>query len=266
MIGTIIGDIIGSRFERNPTKNKKFKLFTPECNYTDDSVMSMATLESITKNVPYSTSYQKWGSEYPNRGYGSAFKEWITQTIPQPYNSWGNGSAMRVSPIGYIYNTEKDVLKQAKLSAECSHNHPEAIKGAQATALAIFMARNNKTKEEIQKRIELLFGYDFSIPISKYKMKYEFDVTCQGSVPQSIQCFLESKNYEDCIRTAIAMGGDSDTMAAISGGIASAYYGEIPAYMMKQAFKVLPDRIWHLIMYYAKKYNWKAELNYLRNK
>lgn len=262
MIGAVIGDIVGSRFEHAPIKNKQFKLFTKESAFTDDTVMTLGTLEAIVKNKPYDICYRQWGKDYPNRGYGGSFREWLGNPKMKAYNSFGNGSAMRVSPIGFLYNTEDIVLHEAKKSAECTHNHPEGIKGAQAVALAIFMARTKKSKEEIQKRIEDLFGYNFDVPTEKFKRTYQFDVSCQGSVPQAIQCFLEANSYEETIRRAVALGGDSDTLAAIAGSIADAYYGEISEYMMRMSFRILPDRIWHLLMYYGTKYHVMSIINY----
>lgn len=262
MIGAIVGDIIGSRFERAPTKNKRFKLYTKDNTFTDDSIMTIATLDAIIRKQTFSHTYRKWGKLYPDKGYGSSFNEWIQNPNMKAYNSWGNGSAMRVSPIAYIYDTEEKVLEQSKKSAECTHNHAEGIRGAQAIALAIYLARNNYSKQEIKGVLKNKFKYNLDRETKNFKRKYQFDVSCQGSVPEAIICFLESNDFEDAIRRAIALGGDSDTLAAMAGSIAEAYYGYIPRYMMVNTFKKLPDEMWQMLMYYGRKYNVKSIINY----
>lgn len=265
MLGSVIGDIVGSRFEFNPTKNKQFKLFTKDSRFTDDTILTTATLDAIVNKKSYGECYYVWGNLFPGGGYGGKFRAWLMQpsiTDIHPYDSYGNGSAMRVSPIGYLYNTMEEVLAEATNSAIVTHNHPEGIKGAQSVALCIFLARNGSSKQEIKKTIEELFGYNLNRKSSIIKRTYKFDVSCQGSVPESIICFLESTNYEDCIRRAVSMGGDSDTMAAIAGGIADAYYGVIPIYMIRQARKILPDSIWSRIIKYGLEYNIQSIKNF----
>ena len=266
MLGAIIGDVVGSRFERNPTKNKKFKLFTKESNFTDDTVMTTATLDSIVNQIPYAISYKKWGNKFPKRGYGNAFYLWLAQDDYTPYNSYGNGSAMRVSPVGYLYNTLDEVLLESAKSAEVTHNHPEGIKAAQAVAVAIFLARAGKTKDEIKNTIFEMFDYDLNRETKKFKRSYKFDVTCQGSVPEAILCFLEGTDFEDTIRRAVALGGDSDTQAAIAGSIAEAYYGSIPRYMVNEVHKLLPDSIWKRVINYGLEYNVQSIKNYKAGK
>ena len=253
MIGAIIGDTVGSRFERrgNRIKTKDFDLITEECSFTDDTVLTLATADCILNDptLNYTQYYMKWGQKYPRCGFGGMFVNWMYSDNNEPYNSFGNGSAMRVSPVAYAYETLNEVLEAAKNSAEVTHNHPEGIKGAQSTAAAIFMARRGFLKSEIKDYIEETFNYDLSRTTDDIRQWYGFDVTCQGSVPESIICFLESDDYVDCIRLAVSLGGDSDTMAAIAGSIAEAFYKEIPSWledvtkskMTKEMLKVFND-------------------------
>jgi len=242
MLGAIAGDILGSIHELNPIKIKKFKLLDPGCVYTDDTVMTVAVADSIMIGVPYLESLQKWGREYPRAGYGGWFNKWIHQDDPKPYNSFGNGSAMRCSSIGWLYNDEETVLEEAKKSAEITHNHPEGIKGAQAVALGVMMGRKGSSKIEIEDKLESLFDYDLNQKLSHIRPNYSFDVTCQGSVPQAIIAFLESEDFEDAIRNAISLGGDADTQACIAGALAEAHYMKIPDQIKEFVFKkITPD-------------------------
>jgi len=202
MIGAVIGDIIGSRFEKNNIKSKDFELFTKKSRYTDDTVLTIAIADCILNSKDYEKTVKKYGRNYPFAGYGGTFKKWLAGIIRGPYNSWGNGSAMRVSPIGFAFNDEKKVLDEAKKSAEITHNHEEGIKGAQAIAMCVFLARKSKTKKEIKKYVEYKFGYDLNQTIEEIRPNYKFDVSCQGSVPESIIAFMESTDFEDAIRTA----------------------------------------------------------------
>ena len=249
LMGAICGDIMGSPYEywRARTKNYDFDPFPPRARFTDDTVMSIAVADWIMQGSNLSKGMQKWGHKYPDAGFGGMFRMWLSAPDPKPYNSFGNGSAMKVSPVGCAYDTLEETLLKAKESAEVTHNHPEGIKGAQATAAAIFMARNGKSKEEIKDYISETFGYDLNRTCDQIRPEYEFDVTCQGSVPESIICFLESKDYEDCVRLAVSMGGDSDTMGAIAGSIAAAYYGEIPHAILEKCWAKLPDEIREVI-------------------
>ena len=241
IMGSIAGDIIGSVFEWENVKSTDFHLFNNETTFTDDSVLTLATMDSILNNqLNFANSYQSYGRKYPNRGYGGNFHSWIHTENPTPYNSWGNGSSMRVSPIGWAYNTLAEVLHHAKSSAEVTHNHPEGIKGAQATAAAIFLARTGSSKSEIKNYIEKQFSYDLSRSIDEIRPDYRFDVSCQGSVPEAIIAFLESSDFESAIRLAISIGGDSDTIACIAGGISEAFYKEIPEFIIDNALRVLP--------------------------
>ena len=240
MIGAIIGDVIGSRFEKDNIKYKAFDLFHPNCRFTDDTVLTIAIADTIINQGNYAENVKKYARRHPLAGYGGTFKKWMAGLIQGPYNSWGNGSAMRVSPVGFAFNDEKTILAEAKKSAEITHNHPEGIKGAQAVAMAIFLARNGKTKSEIKSHIESQFSYDLSFTIDEIRPDYKFDVSCQGSVPQSIVAFLESTDFEDAIRMAISIGGDSDTIACMAGGIAEAFYGDIPVDLIEETRKRLP--------------------------
>lgn len=247
MIGAIIGDIVGSVFEWNNIKHKEFELFTEKSDFTDDTVMTIATIDSIINNIPFGKSYKKWFRKYPNRGYGGNFIGWGISNSIKPYNSWGNGSAMRVSPIGYYYDILEEVLLKAEESAAATHNHPEGIKGAQATAAAIYLAKNNNEKQEIKEFIEKRFGYDLNESLESIREWYDFDVSCQGTVPKAIIAFLESRDFEDAIRNAISIGGDSDTLACITGGIAEAYYKEIPDSILSEVERILPQEMMDLV-------------------
>jgi ADP-ribosylglycohydrolase len=255
LIGALAGDIIGSRFERYNIKSTEFDLFQRSSHFTDDTVLTIATAESILNKSSIAEAFQKYGRRYPNAGYGGTFYRWIFEENPQPYNSWGNGSAMRVSPVGHAYSSEEEVLEQAKKSAEVSHNHEEGIKGAQATAMCVFLARTGHSKDEIRRYVESNFGYDLSISLDEIRPNYYFDVSCQGSVPHAIRAFLESNDFESAIRLAISIGGDSDTIACISGGIAQAYYKYIPEEIVQGVLERLPSELLDVVLQFDEKYN-----------
>ena len=255
MVGAVIGDIIGSRLEKNNIKNKDFELFTKQSRYTDDTVLTIAIADCLLNSKDYAKTVKKYGRNYPFAGYGGTFKKWLVGIIRGPYNSWGNGSAMRVSPIGFAFNDEEKILEEAKKSAEITHNHEEGIKGAQAIAISIFLARKGKSKKEIKKYIEERFGYDLNRTIDEIRPNYEFDVSCQGSVPESIIAFLESENFEDAIRTAISIGGDSDTIASMTGAISEAYYKTIPKELIEKMNEYLPKDFRKIIHEFKKKYS-----------
>ena len=214
MLGAILGDIIGSTREYHPIKTEEFELF-PEGSYaTDDSILTIATAESILEDITFQQAYLKWGNKYPNAGYGSSFQSWLRNENPKPYNSFGNGSA------------------------SVTHNHDEGIRGASAIALCVYLARLKTPKKIIKEFIETYFEYNLNRTIEQIRSTYTYDVTCQGTVPESIICFLESNSFEDAIRKAISLGGDADTMGAITGSIADAYYG-IPTQLISEAYKYL---------------------------
>jgi len=240
MLGAIAGDIIGSVYERHPIKTKEFPLFDPHCRFTDDSVMTVAVAKAILGGEAYQTTILDLGRQYPNAGYGGSFRQWLQLDNPQPYNSWGNGSAMRVSPVGWAFDTIEQVLREAERSAAITHNHPEGIKGAQATALAVMLARTTRDKDQLRSEITDRFDYDLDRTLDDIRPGYHFDVSCQGTVPEAIIAFLDSTSYEDAIRNAISLGGDSDTLACITGGIAEAYYGPVPQHIAEKAREILP--------------------------
>ena len=236
MYGAIIGDIVGSVYEFDNIKTKDFPLFSSKSTYTDDSIVTIAVAKALIYSRENQTSFKsalirymrEYGQRYPHAGYGGMFSRWLISATPKPYNSFGNGSAMRVSPCGLIAVTLQEALDLAKASAEVTHNHPEGIKGAQATAAAIFLARCGKSKDEIRKYIEANF-YKLQMSLDDIRPKYFFNETCQETVPQAIIAFLESESFEDAIRNAVSLGGDSDTLAAITGSIAWAFYRRNPS-------------------------------------
>lgn len=228
MLGGIAGDIIGSRFEHAQIKTKDFELFSRQCTFTDDTVHTVAVADSLLTKTPYQVNFLRYFERYPNAGYGNRFRRWARSSRPLPYGSFGNGSAMRVSPIAWFYDSLDQVLVEALHSAEVTHNHPEGIKGAQAVAGAIYLARTGASKPEIRTFVEGRFGYDLSLTVDQIRPTYGFKVTCQESVPQAITAFLEAEDYEDAVRNAVSLGGDSDTLACIAGSIAEAFFGGVP--------------------------------------
>ena len=270
MLGAIVGDTVGSIYEFNNTKDYNFEMFSPRSGYTDDSIMTMAVAYWLLKdpNHKYETLEEAMvmfakNCPCPNGGYGEMFYIWLfmpwslKEICPRAfdddyepkynspmnrvaYNSWGNGSAMRVSAVGWFFETLEETERVAKIAAEITHNHPEGIKGAQATAAAIWMARNGNTKLEIKSYIETTYGYDLDRTWEYLNLRYGWKSSCQETVPEAIIAFLESNSYEDAIRKAVSMGGDSDTLACITGGIAEAYYREIPSEMIEATQRVFP--------------------------
>jgi ADP-ribosylglycohydrolase len=254
MIGAIAGDIIGSVYEHDRIKTKDFPLFDPRCGFTDDTVLTVAVADAILTGRPYQESVREIGRRYPSAGYGGTFIQWLHSAHPQPYNSWGNGAAMRVSPVGFAFTTEDEVLREAKTTADISHNHPEGIKGAQATALAVFLARTHHDKEEIRAQISQRFGYNLDRTVEDIRPTYSFDVSCQGTVPEAIVAFLDSESYEDAIRNAISLGGDSDTLACIAGGIAEAFYGDVPVGIQAKVRECLTPDLWEITEAFCRRY------------
>lgn len=231
MIGAIVGDIVGSRFEWNNIKNKEFSLFTDACRPTDDTNMTLAVAKAIlecdgnyeTLSEQAAKCMREVGRRYPDCGFGGMFSRWLKSDDMGDYNSFGNGSAMRVSPCGFAANSLTEAIMLSESVTKVTHSHPEGLKGAEAITKAIFMARNGSSKEEIRECISEMYNLNFTL--DDIREEYEFDVSCQGSVPQAIAAFLESESFEDAIRNAVSIGGDSDTIAAMTGGIAEAYYG-----------------------------------------
>lgn len=254
MLGAIAGDIIGSVYEWDRIKTTEFPLFSERSRFTDDTVLTVAVADIILHGGDYVTAFMDYYSSYPGRGYGGMFHGWALSADQKPYNSYGNGSAMRVSPVGFAFDSLDAVLEEARRSAGVTHNHPEGIKGAQATAAAIFLAREGKTREEIKQYIEGTFDYDLSEPVDEIRECYGFDETCQGSVPQAITSFLESEDFEDAVRKAVSLGGDSDTLACIAGGIAQAFYGCVPEGIADEAMARLDDRLKSVVDEFMEKY------------
>lgn len=242
MLGAIAGDIIGSIYEGFPTKSKDFPLFGPEVRFTDDTVLTVAVADSILGPSDLVDALHDYFHRYPHAGYGGSFILWAHQRRREPYHSWGNGSAMRVSPVAYACETLEDTLFHAERTAAVTHNHPEGIRGAQATAAAVFLARQGADQRSIRQQISDRFGYDLSQPLDGIRENYKFDVSCQGSVPQAIIAFLEASDYEDAVRNAISLGGDADTMACIAGGIAEACWG-LPVEIERQALERLDEHL-----------------------
>lgn len=241
MLGAISGDIIGSIYEFAGFKSYDFPLFSEDSFFTDDTVLTVAVADALIHNLDIASTLKAYAIKYPNRGYGGSFEKWVHSPSFAPYNSWGNGSAMRTSPIAFFFDNETDVLKAAREFAEVTHNHPEGVKGAQATAVAIFLARHGATKEDINKDIQQWFGYDLSPTLDEIRPDYIFDVSCQGSVPPAIIAFLESEGFEDAVRKAVSLGGDADTLGCITGSIAEAFYGKVPDKIADETIKRLPQ-------------------------
>lgn len=243
MLGAIAGDVIGSVHERARTKTKAFPLLVADSRFTDDTVLTVAVADSLLHGRDYVDSLHDYFDAYPEAGYGSTFWLWASSRRRTPYQSWGNGSAMRVSPVAYAGETLEEVLVEAKRSAEVTHDHAEGIRGAQATAAAVFLARTGGSKEQIRHYIEEQFGYFLDESLDRIRPTYQFEVSCQWSVPQSIIAFLESTGYEDAVRNAVSLGGDADTMACIAGAIAEAFYGGVPGEIAEQVLSRLDGRL-----------------------
>lgn len=254
MIGAIAGDIIGSVYENFRTKRKDFTLFTRFSTYTDDSVLTIAVADAILTDRNYGRAIKSYARRHPMRGYGPRFLRWMVTPGSTPYNSFGNGSAMRVSPVAHAFDSEAEVLEEAKRTAECTHNHPEGVKGAQATALAVFLARIGRDREAIRTAIQDRYGYDLSRTIDAIRPEYSTDITCQGSVPEAIIAFLDSTSFEDAVRNAVSLGGDADTQACIAGSIAEAYYKTIPLAILEQIPKRLSKALWEKTLEFYRRF------------
>ncbi|MDF2651515.1 MAG: ADP-ribosylglycohydrolase [Paenibacillus sp.] len=269
MLGAVIGDVIGSVFEWHNTKSTEFKLYDRFTRFTDDTVLTVAIADAILNKKKqsnklfdyyaskrlYANKLRQYARWYPNVGYGQKFEEWVLSNNPKPYRSYGNGSAMRVCPIGFAFSSLEEVMIESRRSALVTHNHRQGIIGAQAVACAVFLARNNKSKDEIQSFIQQRFKYNLKQRLDDIRPNYAFDPSCQGSVPQAIIAFLESTDFEDAIRKAISIGGDSDTIACITGGIAHAYYKEIPKDIISEVMLRLDLKLRQIIGLFNDKYN-----------
>ena len=254
MIGAIAGDIIGSPYEARPIKTTAFPLFSNISTFTDDTVLTVATAWAIIDRIDYGDAYRIFARRYPHQGYGGSFLRWFQKDAVPPYNSYGNGSAMRVSPIGWAFNDQASVLAEARKSAAVTHNHPEGVRGAQATALAVYLARQDHTKEAIRKTIQSHFGYDLDRTVDAIRPGYDFRISCQETVPEALLCFFEAEDYESTARLAVSLGGDSDTLACIAGGIAEAFYGPLPESIRHQVDRRLPTRLKQVIITFKDRY------------
>lgn len=264
MIGAIIGDIVGSRFEFKNHLSTDFELFTDECSYTDDTVMTCAVADLVMHNRKFqpkvaSVYLQKYGQMYPKAGYGTMFSQWLYSNNPQPYNSCGNGSAMRISPVGWVARNEAEVVDLSNKVTEVTHNHPEGMAGARVIAMCIYMARIGMNKWEILEYARKEYGMDHKFFYTCEEWQEENDgkhgmEICQVTVPQALACFREGKHFEEVIRNAVAIGGDTDTIAAIAGSIAEAYYG-VPDWMVEKAYEYLPEHLKTLTTEFENKYS-----------
>ena len=245
MIGAIIGDIVGSRFEFSAPPEEGFALFTEECDFTDDTICTIAVADAIMNGRDYGESLHDWCRRYPNPmgGYGGRFYQWVNSDQPKPYGSFGNGSAMRVSPVAWLINDYNEVRKQTRLTASPTHNHPEGLKGAECIATLTYWLRTCRiTKDDVEDKAWKMWGYEIPTlkEINKIGAENHFDGTCMETVPMAIRCFLESQNFEEAIRYAVMADGDTDTKAAITGTLAEAFY-EVPIKLISQALSYLPD-------------------------
>ncbi len=231
LVGAIAGDMVGSLYEARPIKTKEFPLLSRGSRFTDDSVLTIAIADALLSDGGFAVYLKRWGKRYPDAGYGGSFIRWLLSDDNEPYNSWGNGSAMRVSAVGYACDSVASVLQQAEQTALVTHDHPEGVKGAQAVALSVFLARSGADKQQIKNEMTQRFKYDLNRLLDHIRPGYQFDVSCQGSVPESLIAFIESVDYEDTIRNTVSLGGDSDTMACIAGAIAQAYYDGVPQWI-----------------------------------
>jgi len=257
MLGAIAGDIIGSLHEFQGGKTKEFPLFVAESTFTDDSVLTVAVADRLMNGFSYVDKFHEYTRAYPYRGYGAGFFHWVNAGNIEPYNSWGNGSAMRVSPVGYAFDTLEQVLQGARAGAEVTHNHTEGIRGAQAAAASTFLARREASEQEIRRTVESQFGNDLSRTTASIRPTYKFNESCQETVPEAITAFLESEDYEDALRLAISLEGDADTLACITGGIAGAFYG-IPQDIAASAWERLDDRLQDVVTQFCRTFRINA--------
>lgn len=255
MLGAIIGDIVGSYYEIHRIKTKEFPLFRPESRFTDDTVLTVAVAEHILTGKDLIDLFHTYVLSYPLAGYGSSFFKWALDRSRVPYRSYGNGAAMRISPVGYAYDDLKEALEMAEKVTSVTHNHPEAIKAAKAVVTAIVLSRKGFEKEEIREQIEKTYGYNLRRSLEEIRPDYTFDTSCQGSVPEAIISFLEAADFVDAIRNAVSLGGDADTMACVAGGIAQAYFGEIPPFMRKKALQILDVNLKAVLISFCKRFN-----------
>jgi ADP-ribosylglycohydrolase len=254
LLGAIAGDIIGSPYEARNCKRTDFPLFRWDATFTDDTVLTVAVADTLLNAGDYVERFKEYYHRYPNRGFGAKFIRWARSNDPNPYQSWGNGSAMRASPVGFAFGTLEEVLAEAKRSAEVTHDHPDGIAGAQATAAAVFLARTGRGKAEIRDYVETTFGYRMDRTLDELRPTYRFDPSCRGTVPVAVTAFVESQDWEDAVRKAVSVGGDSDTIACITGGIAQAFYGGVPEEIAAQALEHLDDALRAVVTEFSARY------------
>jgi ADP-ribosylglycohydrolase len=243
MLGALVGDIVGSIYEFNNHRSKVFPLFGPRCSFTDDSVLTVALADAILNDGDFAAEMRRYGALYPDESYGGRFRRWLGDPAMGPYRSFGNGAAMRISPAGWAYPTLEETLKRARGFTAVTHDHPEGIKGAEATAGAIWMGRHGSSKAELRAWVGKHAGYDLSRTCDEIRPTYRFNETCQQTVPEALTAFLESTDFEDAIRLAVSLGGDSDTLACITGGVSEAFYGGVPKEIEREALSRLDDRL-----------------------
>lgn len=254
MLGAIAGDIIGSVHEGSRPKAKDFPLFTPRSRFTDDTVLTVAVANAIRADCEFGPTMRHWGRRYPRVGYGRWFHSWLFSDSAEPYNSFGNGSAMRVAPIGWAFDSLEAVLSQAAKSAEVTHNHPEGIKGAQAVAAAVFAARTGQSKDRIAAMLSDRFGYECTTNLKTLQERSRFDVTCQGTVPAAAGAFLHSTDLEDAVRNAVSFGGDTDTLACIAGAMAEAFYDGVPTAIQAEVLPRLDRAVLDEVVAFAARF------------
>ena len=253
LLGAVAGDMIGAPYEYIRWKKVAFPLFSAQSRPTDDTFLTLAIAQAILDGSDYAQTLHRFGNQYPS-DYGTRFGEWLAGDDLRPYGSWGNGSAMRVSAVGWAFDTKEAVLREAAASAGVTHNHPEAVQGAQAVALAVFLARNGASRDQIRNAIESRFCYDLGYKIDEIRPNYEYSERCLETVPPALIAFLDSNGFEDALRKAISLGGDADTLAAITGAIAEAYYGELPEPIVTEVRRRLPPDLWLVIENFSRKY------------
>ena len=254
MIGAIAGDIIGSIYEFHNIKTTEFPLFAPGCRFTDDSVLTIALADALLSNANYVDKLKEYYHRYPDAGFGGYFSQWASSSDRSPYNSWGNGAAMRISPVGFVFDTLEETLTQAEKYTAVTHNHPEGIKGACATAASIYLSRTGQSKEIIRSYVEKTFGYDLHRTVEEIRPAYHYEISCQKTVPEAIIAFLDSDSFEHAIRLAVSLGGDCDTLTCITGGIAQAFYHGVPQIIQDQVFAILDEKLSIVIRQFLQKY------------
>jgi ADP-ribosylglycohydrolase len=254
MLGAIVGDVVGSVYEWQNHRSKEFPLFQKSSTFTDDSVLSVALADTILSGAEYGAVMRHYGRRYPAAGYGGMFRRWLVDPAMGPYNSFGNGAAMRISPAGWAYEALEETLERASAFTAVTHNHPEGIKGAQAIAGAVWLARNGSSKEAIRAWVEAHAGYDFSRTCDEIRPEYVFNETCQQTVPEALTAFFESTNFEDAIRLAVSLGGDSDTLACITGSVAEAFYGGVPPEIESETLSRLDAHLRQVVELFRSRY------------